>query len=658
MEAGPRRRDIDGMRAVAVVLVVGYHGHIPGFRAGFIGVDVFFVISGFIITRLILGEIEATGKLNLAAFWARRARRLLPASNLVFAVCALSSVALLSPFELRTVAEDLLGAALYVSNFVFAFRQGDYFARTAVATSPVLHSWSLAVEEQFYAAWPILLSAASLRVTQRSRIVAFGLAGVAVASFAASVSLSFAGSTWAFYGSPSRAWEFALGGLLALASVRGWSPRRPLRRACAWLGCACLAFGLAVIRDWEPYPGVAALWPVVGTGLIIAGDTTIDGSTLARCLSSAPMQWLGKRSYSWYLWHWPTLVLAERVFSRGIAIGLGAGAASLLLAAVTHVFVENKARFHPRLVASARNTFAVAAGSTVVSAAVALIALWVGDSESTAKILALRKAADDSDRLELRDCGIRDLGALRERCAFGAAGPIRVLLLGDSHARQWSPALAEIGSKEGWRGVFSGMGDCPAILVRVARSTARENVFAACDDWHANLPRLIADIAPSVVVAGSSSYYPPLGWVLAQDGHRLPTGEQIEEWQAGIRRLVALLREAGVPLLFLLDTARLPEHPLVCLAGAAHDDACAAPLEASMALGGRVREAEIAALKRAGNVATFDPLPAMCDGLRCTPKRGDIFVFRDDNHLSASFARSLSPGLAGPLGSTMAMRNP
>jgi peptidoglycan/LPS O-acetylase OafA/YrhL len=348
------RPDIDGLRALAIVSVVAYHVGLPGVPGGFVGVDVFFVISGCLITGLLLDEIRTTGTIDLLGFYARRARRLLPAFCLVLAVTSILAVLILLPInkEMSRFATSAIRAALYVSNFYFARGGGDYFAAPADML-PLLHTWSLAVEEQFYIVWPcalvLLAYVARARKWQRPRLVLAVLAVICATSFAA-------GWWWsngegkavrhAFYLIFSRAWELAIGAFLALALPYAAIRSRFLGEGLCALGLTAVIVAVVTFDSTIPYPGVAALVPTLGTAAVIAGGTLAPGCWSARLLGSPPAVAIGLVSYSWYLWHWPLLALArgdalgERDLGRDIAIGV----LTLGLAWLTYRFIEKPIR--------------------------------------------------------------------------------------------------------------------------------------------------------------------------------------------------------------------------------------------------------------------------------------------------------------------------
>jgi peptidoglycan/LPS O-acetylase OafA/YrhL len=324
--------DIEGLRAVAVVLVLLFHADVPGFAGGYVGVDVFFVLSGYLITRLLLRERLDRGRIALGDFYARRFRRLLPASTLVIAVTILVSRWVLSPLLFEETVRDGIWAAGWLANVRFILVGHDYLALEGFE-SPLLHFWSLAVEEQFYLLWPFLLLVAGLRTgtgqqaAQRllRRITAL-LALVLAASFVASVSLTRTDQVLAYYSLPTRAWELAVGGLLAIAVVRGARFTWAGTAALGWIGLAAIVTSGTLYTLETPFPGWTAAVPVLGTAAVIAAGERGGSRGPVRVLRWQPLQVLGRWSYSLYLWHWPVLVLGEAAAGRPLTAAERAGA--------------------------------------------------------------------------------------------------------------------------------------------------------------------------------------------------------------------------------------------------------------------------------------------------------------------------------------------
>ena len=384
------RPDIEGLRAVAVLAVVLFHADVPGVGGGFVGVDVFFVISGFLITGLLWREVSTTGTVRLRRFYGARARRLLPASATVGVVTMIGSAVLLPPLQARTVIGDGIASALYVSNYWFVLQGVDYFGGH-LPPSPFQHYWSLGVEEQFYLVWPALIIGTAWlirRVRRRTRADATSskrpylvvLALVAAVSFALSLVVTYVVPAVAFFSLPTRAWQLAAGGLVALTADQ-WRRLPPRAAAIAgWAGLAVILLACTRLGATTPYPGTAALLPVLGAALVIGAGCAAPAQGCGRVLALSPMRAIGRISYSWYLWHWPVLVLAPPLLGHplGLAARLAAALLSGGLAVLTLRFIENPLRFAAPIRRSAGRSLALGGAATAVAVCVGVALLvWM-----------------------------------------------------------------------------------------------------------------------------------------------------------------------------------------------------------------------------------------------------------------------------------------
>ncbi len=357
------RPDVEGLRAVAVVAVILFHANLLGVSGGFIGVDVFFVLSGFLITRLLVRELASTGTLSLREFWARRMRRLLPASLLVVLATVVVGVTLLSALAQRDLAIDTVASGTYTANFVFANRLGDYFGAQLGETlpSPLLHMWSLAVEEQFYVVWPVLLVLLTRKPRQYRRLLIGVIGGLFVAGTVLSMWMTSTSPASAYYLLPARMNELLAGAAVALSAVAIGRIPATWRAWIAWAGLAAITVALFTYDGTIAFPGLAALVPVLGTVAVILGGGP-DRLTWSPAwwLEHPALQWIGKHSYALYLWHWPVLVLAAAkwgdlsVFGRLFAVAVAVG-----LAALSFRFVENPTRHSAWLTARPERSLAI-----------------------------------------------------------------------------------------------------------------------------------------------------------------------------------------------------------------------------------------------------------------------------------------------------------
>ena len=384
------RRDIEGLRALAAIAVIAYHAGVPLTGGGFVGVDVFLVISGFLITSLLLTEWDGSGRISLTRFYARRARRLLPISAAVLAATGLASVIWLEPTRLDELGVDILAASGFAVNLVLAGRGTDYLA-AELAPSAIQHYWSLAVEEQFYVLWPALILIA-LRLGRRTAVGA--VVALTAASALASALLTGQLPTWSYFGLHTRAWELGLGALLAVTLTATRRAPENLRAGLGWIGLVAIGIAIATFDRVEHFPGTWAALPVIGAALVlISGDDNPRG--VARLLRLSPLQWAGSRSYSLYLWHWPALVIGAAAIGRepGPLATVALVATSVALAEIGFRLIENPIRRSPRLACRSGLSLTVGAGLLAVGAVVGLAVSNVDTTTRTGVIAAAPEPA-------------------------------------------------------------------------------------------------------------------------------------------------------------------------------------------------------------------------------------------------------------------------
>ncbi|HEV2644048.1 MAG TPA: acyltransferase family protein, partial [Candidatus Elarobacter sp.] len=551
------RSDVEGLRAVAVVLVVAFHARIAPMSGGFIGVDVFFVLSGFLITGILVRQLERDGRIKLMKFFSRRMLRLLPAAMLMLVATIVAERLLLSPVERIELSSSAIATALYSSNLYFMVRAADYFAAD-VASNPLVHTWSLAVEEQFYLVWPLLLLV-TWRIGRSRRRLGVALGVIAVLSFAGEVWLTHKKQPWAFFGTPARAWEFGLGGIVALlpvVPVRG----RVAMRWLGWGGLAVVVASAIAITETTNFPGTAALAPVLGTSAVLIAGSVPDARGAGWLLDRRAMQWLGRHSYSWYLWHWPILVLGPVLLvSTSLPTRIVLVAVSLATAAATTALIENPIRFHPSLIA--RPALVLRAGA-VVSLAAAVIA-FVAYRDSATKGERYARAASELSGLDSAGCAADFIDTHPRICVFGdSASPMNVVLFGDSHATQWFPALERMERDHRWRLTTLVKFSCPAARFLVFNSVLGRR-YTECEAWREEAIRRIIALRPSAVIIGQMSN----GYAeIRPDGSTAllaPAG-----WGAGVRATVARFDAAGIRTILFRDSPRPGLHVPQCLSSA------------------------------------------------------------------------------------------
>ncbi len=657
------RPDIEGLRAVAIGAVLLYHAGVPGADGGFIGVDVFFVISGFLITGLLVREWSATGRIDLLVFYARRFRRLLPAALLALAVTTVASYLILSSLRFPGVAGDAASAALYVSNVRFAANAIDYLGAEA-APSPVLHFWSLSVEEQYYLFWPLLIVVA-LRLVAMRRIGLLIGAMIAL-SFGLALVWTDLAAPWAFFSLPTRAWELGVGALIAVGLLR--LPRgtpHVLASVAVWAGLALIAAGVVVIGPGTPYPGTAALIPVVGTALVIVGGGAASPRP-SRLLAMRVPRWVGRISYSLYLWHWPILVLVPLALGiESLALNLALVGVAVVIAAASTELIEVPIRSGRALPLPPRASLVVAGAASIVVAvgAIAAGAIVLGPATTPVaadevvgldgelppgrlagpvpEVLApsLEQAYYDVPSGYGDGCHLDYATTEPPACAYGPPdATIPVLLLGDSHAQQWLPALQRLAAQRGWRLRAVTKSACPMVDATVWNGPLKR-AYRECDAWRERALRLIDEEQPELVLIASADMYD----VLDEQGRPLKDGEggpaaAAAAWDAGLEGFLARAAERASRVVVLADTPRVGYDPAECLATRAAVEDCDASRERMVDEGYATREAAAAA---AAGVAVVSATDWLCEDAGCPLVRGPYLVYRDSHHLTATFAERL-----------------
>jgi peptidoglycan/LPS O-acetylase OafA/YrhL len=636
------RHDVEGLRAVAVLLVVGFHAGVPVVPGGYVGVDVFFVLSGYLITGLLVREIEERGRVDLAHFYARRARRLLPGAALMTLATSLAAYRLLSPQEQLPVSEAAGAASTWVSNLWFMWRVGAYVV-TGIEAHPLLHTWSLAVEEQFYLVWPVAVWL-MFRTRSRTRL-AVCVAAVSLASLALCLWLTEVRQPWAFYASPARGWEFGIGGLAALLPAGWLAARHRVRAGLAWLGLTAVAVAAVVFTQDTRFPGAYAAVPALGTAAVLVAGAGAPGA-VQKLLHLPVLQHLGRLSYSWYLWHWPALVLAAVVVPElGVPGRLLVSAGALGVAALAYAAVEHPIRSHPWLVARPRASLRLAGVLTAVS--LAAIGVWNYTAGERSRSPAFRAYTDVVAEETRYACMPPMMDDWRPPCVDGnLASATTLVLFGDSHAVQWHPALERIAQRRGWKLVTLAKPACPAADVEVVNPRLRR-AYVECTRWRARALRHIRELRPAAVVMASARFY-----VSPNRQSRVSPAQ----WRDGTRRTVAALDSLGIPTLLLHDTPSPPVDVPDCLARATHrgrDPVRACTMPRARVVREDARLAEHEAIQGLGLVTSVDPTEWLCTGPVCEPVRDGMVIYRDHSHLAPSYARHLVPALMPRLDAAM-----
>lgn len=686
------RSDIEGLRAVAVLAVVLFHAGVPGISGGFIGVDVFFVISGFLITGLLWREVSTNGTIRLRGFYGARARRILPASAAVGVVTLIASALLLPPLQARPALIDGITSALYVGNCWFVLESTDYFSSDA--PSPFQHYWSLGVEEQVYFVWPIIIIGTAWLVRRLRRRTSAGASlpkapyvwlvlAITAASFAASLVATAIWQSAAFFLMPTRAWQLALGGLVALTAGR-W--RRLPPWAAAVIGCAGLGLILLTcnrLGTEAPYPGTAALFPVLGAALVIGAGCATPALGVGRVLSLAPMRAVGRVSYSWYLWHRPVLLLAAPLLghSLGLAERLATVVVAGILAVLTLRFIENPLRYAPSIRRSATRSLALGGAVTAVAVCVGVALLVVmpppigrGPAAPTLTVTAAPlPAGRDNDLYDVavrhafaqvqtavaasadvkavpsnldpplagtqgepaamfkEGCLVGFLEVRQPECATGdTASPTRMVLVGDSNAAMWSPALQQVATRRHWRLESLDKTGCPLLNVSITNPRVHRR-YTECAQWRDQVMSRLRVEQPRLIMLSISRLY----------GADTGIASYSPAWNESLTGLVAQLRATGAEVLVL---GPIPDpHTLVPVCLSAHlDDVAACTPTRSTAVTESGISAEAAATK-AGGGKYSDVTGLFCTAERCPPIVGNTLVYLDQIHMTMEYSRLLAP---------------
>ncbi len=679
------RPDVEGLRAVAIVLVVLYHAHAGLAPGGYVGVDVFFVISGFLITGQLVRELRTAGRISFPGFYARRARRILPAALLTVVMTAVASALLLDPLAANRALHDGLSAVYFGANVHFAAQGADYF-NAGLSPSPIQHFWSLSVEEQFYLVWPLLLGVSSfiwLGLRRASRrdpgrwsvigAVTLVLAILAAISLMVSIRQTASSPSWAYFSIVTRAWELAVGAVVALALPLVARLDRRVAIPLSWVGLGCIGLAAVLFSDTTPYPGDSALLPVLGTAAVICGGSVLASRRFGAgaLLGTLPFQRVGAWSYSWYLWHWPALVLTAAVLGHALSVlqAIAVALGSLVIAVMSFVLLERPIRriqivVHRPAVGLSAGGLAIAIAIAIVVLSGSLAAPLASSSAAPVRLSALHKRAAASLRADLL-AGARtirvpsnlrpalsDLGSALPRiiadgcelgpgredirpCVYGDRGShTTVVLFGDSHAGHWFDALTWISRRRHWRLVVMTKEGCTA-----AEVTLRDSQNGECSRWREKAKARIASLHPALVIVSWARWMEP--W--ASQKPAVPAGYG-GPWQNGVAAIFRFLRHSAKQVIFISDTP-YPRHSAPdCVAGHLSDvRPCTRPRSDSTVLPS-IKAAELRIAKHE-RVKSIDPTSWFCTPKVCPVIVGNVLVYHDKSHITPEWSRFVAPVL-------------
>lgn len=603
---------IQGLRAVAALLVTIFHARLmPG---GFIGVDIFYVISGYLITGLIIREIDKTGRLDLNEFYQRRIKRLLPTSVFVLFITAIVGMFVLPQITRDALGRDLFAAAAYISNYLFAWWENDYQNLNATP-SPFIHYWSLAVEEQFYVVWPIFILFLS---RYGKRAILNGVAIVTALSLLLSIYLTQVAPIWAFYSLPTRAWELGVGALLLFI------PDKFLRnRYFPWIGAIGLAIATLNFDESTAFPGINAVLPVVATAILI-GTIPVWPRFFNDLSNNRLMQWLGAISYPLYLWHWPALVLPSSALGRPLRIRetLLCILLTIVLAHITSKLVEQPLR-HRKF--SAKQVYGFFASTTAISLLAGVVIASTASSVINVKgtnysfdlkqVVAKPAVYGDG-------CHVNYGETLSGECTYGEIGSeTKIVLYGDSHAAQWFPTLEKLARERGFELTSLTKSACPSVDSPRADQGAYKN--SECEKWRENSIKRIQSMKPDAVIVSSFQYFTEPGGYSSRS----------QWWNEGQRRLLADLRGSSKHLIYISDTPRPLRDIPNCLASKDLKSCDTTEKTPNVIINGFKK---------------IDPTPWLCTR-NCPSIKDGYVVYRDGSHISVDAALALAPLLESAL---------
>lgn len=657
MAQASHRRDIDGLRAVAVLAIVAYHAFPRWIPGGFVGVDVFFVISGFLITGII-ARARDERRFSYMRFYLRRARRIVPAYLVVLAAIAGFALWLELPQVLTWNGATLGVAALFVANL--GFLRGFGYFTPGLQQNPLLHLWSLGVEEQFYLVWPLLLAMLSLAALRRFRVMA-AVVLLILSLAAAEWFVSHNGSVWSFFLFPTRAWEFLAGGLLALGATAG--PRGPVTaNAAGGLGLVLIAGSVALLNDSAPFPGLSAVPACLGAALVLWSGTGREPAATG-VLRTAPAVGVGLVSYSLYLWHWPALIFAREFAQRDLnpwetlaAVALSAG-----LAVATWRFVEQPWRGRP--VARPGRSLALTLSPLLI-----FVALGAAIFATKGLPMRLSPAALQAANIETTDinprrdeCFVGLKPVAPNGCRFGAAPDARdydVLVWGDSHADAATPGVVDWARARGWSVREAAVAGCAALVD--ARVTAQK--VGELKGCRASTGRTMGEIAANpklklIVLAlrwplynGDRPRYAGNTSQLTMLDARAP-GHRVYPLDEALTRTLDAIAATGTKarVVILGPVPELTFSPPYCVAMSRHlgraETSCWDAPAALPLIRARAAEAKIAAaLATRPGIGVFYPTGRLCAEMSCITELSRRLIYFDNDHLSATGARMLVPG--------------
>lgn len=667
------RPEIQGLRAIAVLAVLFFHIIPYAVPGGYVGVDVFFVISGYLMTGILYHEYLAKGSISLKAFYARRIRRLLPASTLVLAVVALM-LFLLPSVRWPETAKEIISSSFYLQNWKLYFNTVNYWAQDS-SPSILMHYWSLSIEEQYYIVWPILFLAiiSMFKFLHKYPRQIFGITIVIIcaASFIWSVCFTEQNQNQAYFSTFTRIWELALGGLLVIFLPYFRHVPKALIVLLGWGGMVLILYVCFHFDSQTAFPGYAALCPTLGAVMVIIGGEVREQWSVRTLLSYKPFQYFGNISYSLYLWHWPVIILyGYSGFQRGVGISPANIAImfciALILAHLSKVFVEDPFRAKDGGWVKRLNPFIILTFSLAITMLAANYvwiryynqnknpaltgAVTLDEKMLTALLnqpydasLPLFPELDDAfwDRSDLyflkKDPSFNESDV--RPYAFGQQSGYthHIVLVGDSQTAQWAPALERISENNpALRFTVYTKSSCPFIDTThiIGRSKQERE---ACSIWNQSVMRELEAAQPDIVIMGIKGF---IDYVDVDDPET-ELQNVVDDYLATWNKLTAL----GCKVLVIAETPLLDNHATECLASpGANVIKCSTPR--SQAIGDEKLLTLAMSKNKNPNVFFWSLNDRICTQQECPPVQGQVLVFRDKRHLTATFVRLLAPDFA------------
>lgn len=672
-----KRLDIQGIRALAVVMVVAFHAGLP-FPGGFSGVDVFFVVSGFVIGRLLLKEVETTGRIDLRRFFGGRVRRLVPALTVVLIATIVATGVVTVGDRTEDTIQSAFAALLMVSNAFFYLKTGGYFDVQDTEV-PLLHTWTLSVEAQFYVVAPLALLAAwwvARRLTWPRRRTVFAITAALAAGSLLVGQLLADGHTIrntfsepqsiAFYASPTRAWEFLVGTLIAIAEARLIASRRTRAGSIAAIvGLVTVVAAAFFAGETGAVPGTGVFLPVIGAALLIAGSTVAPGGPAARLLSLRPLTRLGDVSYSWYLWHWPFIVLGG-IAAAGRDLAIPLALASLVPAFLSYRFVEERVRKGssirgwrvPAFVAAC--AIVLAASSVGVRAGQSELVARAGISNLTRAIEQRAIVENDDCRSDAGDAWVPGTSGVAHCTPEIAASAPRILLVGDSQADAYGYGMRRVARARGMRlDIVTG----PSCLAAPLLDADGERVKAGtvCDGEPEQIQASIATEPPALLVVAQAASNEALD--PSKNGGSGTEAEGLalqRRYETALRTLTAPVLEGGGDVLFVRTVPRGARDGSVCgtmfkvLAGKVRS--CLSEDRGPAEIAARrlpIWQGTLTVTAAGSRMHRFDPASLFCDASTCSQIRGGLLAYRNSDHLSVDGSLGITEHLGAAVDEAM-----